>query len=158
MHFKSVKGLTLSSDYFVLFNADILLDVAKQFLAACPDEPLDAAAPVPEPLARARKLLEIVSKAIPGHLECLFLLSKSRYLANDADKALSSVQQCIKLNPSYAEAYFMLAQLHLQLNQPKQALQTLENAISHNFKIRHNAEYHLLKAKSHAAIGDHEQA
>lgn len=42
-------------------------------------------------------------RAIPGHLEALHLLAKTKYISNEDEAAQRLVEQCLKLNPTYAE-------------------------------------------------------
>lgn len=54
-------------------------------------------------MSKATQVLEVVAKAIPGQLECLYLLSRTRFIMNEHDKAQASLEQCLKLDPGYAD-------------------------------------------------------
>ncbi|KAH3767764.1 tetratricopeptide repeat protein 21B [Pelomyxa schiedti] len=153
LHFKTLCNIPPGMDFFVKFNADMLLDIAKQYLQHYADEPLDAAAPIPPVMKKATELLEIVSKTIPGQLECLYLLAKTRYIMNDLESAQSSLDQCLRLDPSYADGFLLLSQLHLAHGLFKQALQAVGDAFTREFNMRSNSLYYLLRAKAHFGMG-----
>ncbi len=84
-------------EYFVKFNPDFLIEVAKEYVQHCGVDPTGAGkilianivelsnvhrkADATQEIASAQKLLEIISKAVPGQLECLYLLARTRYLS-----------------------------------------------------------------------------
>ncbi len=109
-------------------------------------------------LNKVIKLLEILGKAVPGLLECFFLLARAKFIANDDDGAQRTLEQCLKLSPSYAEAHMLMAQLYLKQEKPKQALSSLEQSLSHNFEVRDSPLYHLIKARVHEQLGENEES
>lgn len=54
-----------------------------------------------------QKLLEIVSRTVPGQLECLFLLGRTRFLRGDDEGAIRALDQCLKLSPAYADVHYL---------------------------------------------------
>lgn len=54
-------------------------------------------------LITVQKLLEIISRTVPGQLECLFLLGRTRFLRGDDEGAIRALDQCLKLSPAYAD-------------------------------------------------------
>ena len=79
LHFKSLKGIPFGIEYFVKLCPDFLVDVAKEYLQHFGEEPIDQSTPIPECVQKASKLLEIVSKAVPGHRDALYLLARTRF-------------------------------------------------------------------------------
>ncbi|PRP77845.1 tetratricopeptide repeat protein 21B-like [Planoprotostelium fungivorum] len=158
LHFRSLTDLPLSFEYFNKFNPDFLVEVAKEYLQFCIMEPIDPNDIVPPILSKAMGLLEIVSKAVPGQLECLYLLSKIRYVINEDDVAMKSIENCIRLNPAFTEAHLLQSLMYLKQDKPKVALNSLEQALSHDFDVKDTAYYHLINARIHEKLGEREQA
>src|SRR5689334_18127940 len=114
--------------------------------------------PPSQVLNRAIKLLEIICKAVPGQLECFYLLARAKFVANDDEGAQRTLEQCLKLNPAYAEAHLLMAQLYLKQDKAKFASNSLEQSLSHNFEVKDSPLYHLIKARMHEQLGENDDA
>ena len=67
--------------------------------------------PVSPILSRCASILEPITKAMPGLLEALHLLSQVRFLSGQIDMAQSSLQHCLDRNPQFADAHLLMAQV-----------------------------------------------
>jgi tetratricopeptide repeat protein 21B len=165
-----------SLEYFARFNPDFLVEIAKEELQHCGTEALDIcklcfdiefhtdssfmmiAEAIPPVLTKAQKLLELIVKAVPGQLECFFLLARTKYMMNDDEPAQRTAENCLRLNPAFAEAHMLMAQIFLKQDKAKLALQSLEQALAHNFDVRESVLYHLIKARIHEQLGEYEDS
>jgi tetratricopeptide repeat protein 21B len=79
-------------------------------------------------------------------------------VANEDEGAQRTLEQCLKLNPAYAEAHLLMAQLYLKQDKAKLAASSLEQSLSHSFEVRDSPLYHLIKARVHEQLGENEEA
>lgn len=108
---------------------------------------LEEASPTAQLLAKASKLLQLVVKMVPGLLDGQMLLAKAHFLRGDYDGALRCCVACNKVDPSFAGAALLHAQILLRLEKYRQANQVMEQVLSHNFGIRDAPLFHLVKAR-----------
>ncbi|XP_038077972.1 tetratricopeptide repeat protein 21B-like isoform X2 [Patiria miniata] len=147
-HFTALKGIPLGIDYYSQMNPDFVLELVKEYLAFAPTEPQAAGQPVSPILSRCASILEPITKAMPGLLEALHLLSRIRFLSGQIDMAQSSLQLCLDRNPQFSDAHLLMAQIHLHAGNYKQSSQSLEMGLSYNFEVREMPLYHMIKAKA----------
>ena len=76
-------------------------------------QPQAAGQPVSPILSRCTSILEPITKAMPGLLEALYLLSRVRFLSGQTESAQSSLQHCLDKNPQFADAHLLMAQVWL---------------------------------------------
>ncbi|XP_033624164.1 tetratricopeptide repeat protein 21B-like isoform X1 [Asterias rubens] len=147
-HFGALKGIPLGIDYYSQMNPDFVLELVKEYLNFAPTEPQAAGQPVSPILSRCTSILEPITKAMPGLLEALYLLSRVRFLSGQTESAQSSLQHCLDKNPQFADAHLLMAQIHLDAGNYKQSSQSLEMGLSYNFEVREMPMYHMIKAKA----------
>jgi tetratricopeptide (TPR) repeat protein len=75
---------------------------------------------------QASELLEKLVREQPLNPEAYYLLGHLASESKDYQKAADNFRKCILLNPENQSAYFDLAAMQIALNQPNNALQTLE--------------------------------
>jgi hypothetical protein len=132
--------MTGSLEYFSKFDADFLSEIAKEMLSYSGTDPLDPSNrnfkfsycvddPVPAVLTKAVKLLEIITKAVPGQLESFYLLARAKFVMNDDEGSQRTLEKCLKLNPSYSEGHLLMAQINLKQDKSKLAKQSLEQVL-----------------------------
>ncbi|KAI4887077.1 hypothetical protein NFI96_013965, partial [Prochilodus magdalenae] len=157
-HFSTLQGLPLSVEYYEKLNPDFLLEVAKEYLALCPAKPpTQGQAPAPQ-LQQCASVLDTVVKIVPGLLHAVFLMAKVRFLSGDIEAAQSSLQHCLDQKPSFADAHLLMAQIHLLQGNFKLSSQSLELCLSHNFEVREQPLYHLIKAQAQRKMGELQEA
>lgn len=157
-HFRSIKEMPIGLKYFAAMNPDFLVEVAKEYLQHCGTDPLDASDPPSPTLTKAIKLLELILRAVPGLLECHFLLARTKYIINDDEAAHRTVDNCLRLNPSHADAHMLMSQIELKADRPKAAAASLEQCLSHNFEVKDTAMYYLQKARIHQSLGEYSES
>jgi tetratricopeptide repeat protein 21B len=153
LHLEAVKELKPSAEFFVKLDPDFVLDLARLYLMYCPSDPPsagDAASPV---LGKACKLLESLTKAVPGCVEGVYLLAKAKYLSGLNSAAQSGVQHCLNMNNTYADAHLLMAQVQLAQGNMSSAAQSLQTGLGYNFEVRELPLYHVINAQILAAEG-----
>lgn len=164
LHFKALKaeegkGVTKNSiKWFEHFNPDFLIDVSKQYMLHCGDQPLDPSAGTPELLSKASMLLQRITRAVPGSMQAKLALAKCHFITNDFESATTVLEDCIQINPAFADAHLIMARIKLHKDDFQEAAKELEEALAHSFEIRNSPVYHLVKAKVLEAKGENDKA
>eukprot|EP00899_Mesostigma_viride_P018008 jgi/Mesvir1/26208/Mv02392-RA.1 len=158
LHMRGIRGKPISYSYFTALNPDLLLEMVRLYLVRVGAEPLGPTEPPNPYLSKASKVLEFVTKFVPGLLEAQLLLAKCRFLANDVDAAQRTCMLCLRLEPSFADAHVLLSQVYLHQGKLKVASQSLEQAMSHNFAVRESPTYHIVRARVLLGANEREEA
>ncbi|KAK2186994.1 hypothetical protein NP493_181g04009 [Ridgeia piscesae] len=153
-HFTKMKGLPLGVEYFFHLNPDLLIQLTSDYLLFAPQQPVTRGQPPHPVLQRCIKVLETVSRAVPGLHEALFLMGKVRFLSGDIDTAQSTLQHCLDQDATYSDAHILMAQIQLHQNNFKAANQSLEVGVSYNFEVRDHPLYHLIRSRIFRKQGD----
>ena len=156
LHIKALKEGRIRDtySYYVRFNPDFLLEIAGEYLQHNGSEPADAAEAPNLYVTKGGKLLEKITRQVPGLMLGQLLLARSQFVRRQFGAARQTLSQCLKLNPSNSDAHLVLAQISLHEENFGAAQQALEQAVAHNFEVRDNPLYHILKAKVLEATGD----
>lgn len=151
VHFKNLKTIPYGMEYLRRFDPDFLLDVISEFLKY---SPVQSTIIVEEMLSKkslhislkqSLNILEAVVKAYPGSVVALYQLARVEFLCGETASATATLQRLLNdIDPSYSEAYLLLAQINIQQKQHQRANQNLEVCLSHNFEVRDNPMYHLV--------------
>jgi len=148
-HVKSLqsKKKTSAYDQYVNFNPDFMFEIAREYLQHAGSTPLPPGEGLPTHLASGTKLLEKVVSFVPSMLSAQIALARARYVANNLDQALKTVETCLKIDTKCAEAHLVRAQIKICQDDMTAAKNALEQALSLNFEIRDSVMYHLIKAR-----------
>ncbi|KAM4698341.1 tetratricopeptide repeat protein 21B isoform 1-T1 [Rhinophrynus dorsalis] len=157
-HFSSLQGLPLGIQYFEKLNPDFLLEIIKEYLNFCPNQPASPGQPVSPLLRHCASVLETVVKTAPGLQQAAFLIAKVKYLSGDIEAAQSSLQRCLDQNPSYADAHLLMTQVYLSQDNLKLCSQSLELCLSYSFEVREYPLYNLIKAQTQKRMGEVQEA
>ena len=141
------SGSSNVHDYYVNFDVDFQLQVAKEYIQHCGAEPIDQGDPTPVFLQKGLNVLEKVAKEVPGMLQVQLSLAKARFLDNDFDSAEKVLSQCLRLDPQYSAAHLIMAQISLYQENYRGALNSLEQAVASDFTVRESPLYHLIKSR-----------
>ena len=160
LHVRAIKDSNFRDiyDYFVAFNPEYFLRIAREYLSQCGTEPLDAADAPMSQLKRGTKLLRKVCSQVPGLLDAHLDLGRAHYIAGDFEAAQKTLRRCLDLDKKHGEAHLLLAQIALHGENFRAAHASLEQAVSHDFAIRNFPLYRLLKSKVLTARGDLDEA
>ncbi|XP_075068271.1 tetratricopeptide repeat protein 21A [Mixophyes fleayi] len=147
MHFAAINVMPLGVEYLEKLNPTFIVDVVKEYLVFCPKQPTYTGQSVSPLLEKASSILAPVFTVAPSLPEPLYFMSQVIYLAGNFDGAQGTLQRCIELNPEWADAHLLMAQIRLSQGQYTECSQSLETGVSHNFKVREHPLYHLIKAR-----------
>lgn len=156
LHITAFKA-AVGYDFFIKLNADFMLEIAREYLQHTMGSPADAAKPGSH-LLRGVQVLETLTRFVPGLVPAQVLLAKAKVALDDVDNALKILHQCLRLDPSIADTYLMLARIYHMKDQAQAALQYLEQGLSHDFTVRNHPLYHLVKAQVLSSSGEFEPA
>jgi tetratricopeptide repeat protein 21B len=76
------------------------------------------------------------------------LLARARFLSLDLEGALRGAGHVLRMEPSFAEAHMLAAQVYLYDGKHRMAGQSIEQAVSHSFHVRDTLLYHIIQAKA----------
>lgn len=118
-------------EYLNNLNPDFLLSVAEEYFQHhCPEDS-------PQTLTELSGILTCVVEACPGLLPALYRLANANFISGDYRAASSTLHHIIDhVDPTYIEAYLLMAQIGMNQNNLAQAAQYLEMGLSYNFQVR----------------------
>ncbi|KAM4821302.1 tetratricopeptide repeat protein 21A isoform 1-T1 [Thomomys bottae] len=158
LHFSAMQALPLGPEYFEKLDPLFLVCIARELLRFCPNQPRAPGQVVSPLLKQVAMILSPVVKAVPAMMEPLFVMAEVKYLSGDLENAQSTLQRCLDLDPSLAEAYLLMAQIYLAQDNFAMCAHCLELGVSHNFQVRDYPLYHFIKARALNKSGDHPEA
>ena len=147
LHIAASKQMSPSLDFYSRLNPDFLLEISREHLQYLGLKPLSKTAKAPPYLVRVTKLLETITKQIPGIIEGHLMLAKARYIANDHAGAQRYINISLQLDPDCIDALILSSLISLQGAQYTSAYSTLEQALARNFMIRENPLFMLVKGQ-----------
>ncbi|GAB5360001.1 hypothetical protein AAMO2058_000589800, partial [Amorphochlora amoebiformis] len=148
-HKASLKANTEAGTpaYFITYNPVFLLDLVSELMRFVTCERLQPCDPPSAVLKRAKKILEELTKRVPGLSQAKSLLAECHYICNEfvqAKKVLSTLEQ---LDGKSAGGKMMFAKIHLAREAYPEAEEALAQALALDFDIRQKPNYFTLKAR-----------
>ncbi|XP_043922881.1 tetratricopeptide repeat protein 21B-like [Protopterus annectens] len=153
-HFSAMNNLPLGIEYFEQLNPVFLVGVVKEYMVFCPNQPKSPGQTLSPLLKVSAMILDPVVKAAPGIMETLFLMAQIKYLSGDFEAAHAVVQRCLEQDASFSDGHLLMGQIYLSEGSYKQCLDSLELSVSHNFQVREQPLYHLIKARALKKMGN----
>jgi tetratricopeptide repeat protein 21B len=144
------RKLPLGSAFYTSLNPDFLLEIAREYLKHCGEadgSALDEGSRAAQLLGKATRVLHEVAKHSPGLLDSQMQLARAHYLRADYEAALRCCSSIAKADPTFADAALLHAQILLKLDKTRQAGAVLDSALSHNFAVREQPLFQLIKAQ-----------
>jgi tetratricopeptide repeat protein 21B len=108
--------------------------------------------------SQAEKYLQPILASCPGLAEAYFLMAKIKLYANDRQSALCLIDKCIQRNGSFGDALLLKAHICVLEQKTQMAVQALESALSHDFQIRDQPLYTLVRARTLALSRKYDEA
>jgi tetratricopeptide (TPR) repeat protein len=84
----------------------------------------------------------------------LCVLGRAHCMLREHEDAVAMLEQCVELNPSFAQGYFALAFALTWSGREIEALTLVERAIELSPRDPHLTSFHHLRALAHFALGD----
>lgn len=147
LHVESSKQLSPGYEFYTRLNPDFFLEIAKEYLQHVGLTPLTPATKPPYYLIRGTKLLETLTKQIPGMIESHLLLAKCKFVANEPGFAQKYLSICLMMDPSCVDALLLSALISVAAGQFSAASNAIEQALARNFLIRDNPMFMLIKGQ-----------
>lgn len=152
IHFKNLKTMPYGTEYLRHFDPDFLLQITNELLQYSPTQCSLNVGSTTLPketlhisLKHSLNILEAIVKACPGLIQAVYQLAKVEFLCGEVGSSAATLQKILQeLDPANMDAHLLIAQIHIQQEQYLRAAQSLEVCLSHNFKVRESAMYHLL--------------
>ena len=113
---------------------------------------------VPSNVVKGTKLLETITKQIPGLVAAFLLLAKGKSASGDVNGAMKALNRVIEIDPKHEEALILSALISYQNNNLQGAYSNLEQAIANNLHIRENPLFMLIKGEIELKSGKTEAA
>ena len=148
LHIQITKSLIPGFEFYIRLDPYFLLSLAEEYLQFVSfDNILESNENPGSFIIKGNKLLETITKQIPGLLPAHLLLSKGKLAVGDTLAALKSVNKVVEMNPSNEEAYIVHAIISIKSGSPGAGQTVLTQAIANNFKIRENPLFLLFKGQ-----------
>lgn len=145
---KELKSYSYGTDYLRSLNPDFLLELVKELVNHAPQSTNLSGINLARNASTfdlTAKILKTVAQACPGLKEALFMLAKVQFLKSEYSEAATTLQHIINdIDITFIDAYILLSQIQIKMQLYDRAAQNLEVALSHNFKVRENPNYHLI--------------
>ncbi|XP_037004098.2 tetratricopeptide repeat protein 21A isoform X1 [Artibeus jamaicensis] len=158
LHFSSMQGLPLGSEYLEKLDPLFLVCIAREYLLFCPKQPRSPGQIVSPLLKQVAAILSPVMKAAPALIDPLYVMAQVKYLSGELENAQSTLQRCLELDPSSADAHLLMSQVYLAQGNFAMCSHCLELGVSHNFQVRDHPLYHFIKARALNKSGDYAEA
>ncbi|XP_044610631.2 tetratricopeptide repeat protein 21A isoform X2 [Equus asinus] len=158
LHFSSMQGLPLSTEYFEKLDPLFLICIAKEYLFFCPKQPRSPGQIVSPLLKQVAVILNPVVKAAPALIDPLYVMAQVKYLSGELENAQSTLQRCLELDPTSVDTHLLMSQIYLAQGNFAMCSHCLELGVSHNFQVRDHPLYHFIKARALNKSGDYPEA
>uniref|UniRef100_A0A452S1R0 Tetratricopeptide repeat domain 21A n=1 Tax=Ursus americanus TaxID=9643 RepID=A0A452S1R0_URSAM len=158
LHFSSMQGLPLGSEYFEKLDPLFLVCLAKEYLFFCPKQPRSPGQIVSPLLKQVTVILNPVVKAAPALIDPLYVMAQVKYLSGELENAQSTLQRCLELDPTSVDAHLLMSHIYLAQGNFAMCSHCLELGVSHNFQVRDHPLYHYIKARALNKSGDYPEA
>uniref|UniRef100_F7CGW7 Tetratricopeptide repeat domain 21A n=1 Tax=Equus caballus TaxID=9796 RepID=F7CGW7_HORSE len=158
LHFSSMQGLPLSTEYFEKLDPLFLICIAKEYLFFCPKQPRSPGQIVSPLLKQVAVILNPVVKAAPALIDPLYVMAQVKYLSGELENAQSTLQRCLELDPTSVDTHLLMSQIYLTQGNFAMCSHCLELGVSHNFQVRDHPLYHFIKARALNKSGDYPEA
>ncbi|XP_032203773.1 tetratricopeptide repeat protein 21A isoform X2 [Mustela erminea] len=158
LHFSSMQGLPLGSEYFERLDPLFLVCLAKEYLFFCPKQPRSPGQIVSPLLKQVAMILTPVIKAAPALIDALYVMAQVKYLSGELENAQSTLQRCLELDPTSVDAHLLMSLIYLAQGNFTMCSHCLELGVSHNFQVRDHPLYHYIKARALNKSGNYPEA
>lgn len=159
LHIQITKSLIPGFEFYIRLDPYFLLSLAEEYLQFVSfDNILESTESSGSFIIKGNKLLETITKQIPGMLPAHLLLSKGKLAVGDTAAALKSVNKVVEMNPQNEEAYIVHAIISIKSKNPGIGQTVLSQAIANNFQIRENPLFLLFKGQLEYEAQDYASA
>lgn len=140
------QAITLDPSFARAYGALSYVNLQRVFLSP-PDQR-------PRLLAEAMRGARVAVSLDDRDCMNLCVLGRAHCMLGEYDDAIAVLEQCVEMNPSFAQGYFALAFALTWCGREIDALTLVERAIELSPRDPHLTSFHLLRALAHFALGD----
>nr|CDS16822.1 tetratricopeptide repeat protein 21b [Echinococcus granulosus] len=174
LHFKRLKDLPHSMDYYIQLNPDFLLQLVNAYLTlsqqpilimsdgkflASEENGLLSLWPDEQMLLnRVERLLLQILEIAPGIQKATYLLARVHLHRGNLQSALKFSQAAVDVDPTCIDAHALQATIYLSQGNLRMAEQALEIGLSNNFDLRNHPLNNLVRAAVCLKGGETEKA
>lgn len=155
------KTLLSGFSYYSKLNPNFLFSIAELYLRPVSMKEMLEGGENPNPsgpIGKGIKLLESITKQIPGFLSAYLLLAKGKLaVGNDIDAGVA-VARVLQIDSRNEEGAILNAMIRNKKRDFGAAQNSLQDAIAINFRIRENPLFMLLKGEIEYEMGDYAAA
>ncbi|XP_075147410.1 tetratricopeptide repeat protein 21B-like [Haematobia irritans] len=150
-HMFKLENVLYGWEYFLKLDPEFLIQITTELLRHTPSQVhINNSTRIMQEtihisLKHCISILDVILKVCPSHLHANYMRAKVHFLCAEVTFAYNMLHHIInEIDPSYTDAYLLLAQIQMQNHKYAKALQYLEMALSINFSIREDPKYYLL--------------
>lgn len=133
------KTLNSGFSYYSKLNPNFLFSIAQLYLRPVSTKEMMEGTENPNPaspIGKGIKLLESITRQIPGFVPAYLLLAKGKLAIGNEFDASMAVSKVLQMDSRNEEASIIQAMIRNKKKDYESALNSLQQAISINFKIR----------------------
>jgi tetratricopeptide repeat protein 21B len=144
------KTLLTDFSYYSKFDPNFLFSISELYLRPISAKEMIEGTENPNqsgPIGKGITLLERIIKQIPGFVPAYLLLAKGKLAVGNELDAGMAVAKVLAMDNRNEEASILMAMIRSKKKDYEAALNSLQEAIAINFKIRENPLFMLIKAE-----------
>ncbi|KAL0481696.1 tetratricopeptide repeat protein [Acrasis kona] len=157
-HLRFVRDCPLTFEYYADFNPTFVMKIINEYSIHCPEEPLNINDPPNNIIIKMSSLLDKLNAIVQGVPSVQLISARVKHVARNFSAAQDIITRCLNVDPTFAEANLLSAQISLAQENFSLAQSALQKAVSNNFSISEWPSYCLLKARVFNALGEFEEA
>eukprot|EP00758_Cryptobia_borreli_P001785 Tbor_TRINITY_DN2533_c0_g1::TRINITY_DN2533_c0_g1_i1::g.560::m.560/K19673/TTC21B, IFT139; tetratricopeptide repeat protein 21B len=158
-HKQEIASQPTGAELYVKLNPPLVIEIAREYMQHCRTEPPEPGTNKTDPSAdKARRVLEMVVRHVPGSTEAQLLASKIAFIGGTISRASAMITKCIQQDSSNCEAYLLKAQIAQYTGQVANANEALEQALALDFSVKDLPQYSLLKGTILLKNGENQEA
>lgn len=152
------KTLASGFSYYSKLNPNFLFSIAELYLRPVSMKEMLEGSENPNPaspIGKGIKLLESITRQIPGFVSAYLLLAKGKLATGNETDATVAINKVLEIDSRNEEAAIISAMTKKKKKDYEAALNSLQEAIAINFKIRENPLFMLLKGEIEYEMGNY---
>ncbi|XP_054721397.1 tetratricopeptide repeat protein 21B-like [Uloborus diversus] len=149
LYLQSLEGIPWSMNFYRMLQPSFIYDLCEQLMRNIPSKVSKSKCLATDCLEKCREAAQLLHRACPDFIgfSTSVLLARLKFLEGDLAGAKSLLYQWIDKPLALTDGRITMAKIHLCEGNLYAASHCLEVALSHNFEVRENFDYLLIKAE-----------
>ncbi len=155
------KTLSGGFSLYTNLNPDFLFSLAELYLSQISMKEMNQRSENPsptQPVGKGLKLLETITRQVPGFLPAYMLIAKGKLAVGNEIDAAAAVNKVLDMDNKNEEGCILDAMIKAKRKEYEGAMSSLQDAIGHNFKIKENPLFLLIKGEIEFEMKDYVSA